>query len=212
MSKLKEELNRSFEMTDCDASASLEQCADKDDRADITHYRQIVGSLMFLMIGTRPDIAAAVSIVSQFAANPTPTHVQAAKRILRYLKGTIGHKLHLGGSENGDIGNNTLVGYCDANWGNDINTRKSTSGYIFYLGGGVVSWSSKRQATVALSSTEAEYMHSRNRYRAQNLRNWSQTWVCTVRQIRTSQSNESWQCVGDTCEVTQFFFPFHMMR
>src|SRR5271163_474887 len=83
-----------------------------------------------------------------------PIHIQAVKRILQYLKGTKGYKLHFGGQ----LGGQKLVGYCDANWGNEINSRKSTSGYLFYLGGGVISWSSKRQPTVALSSTEAEYM------------------------------------------------------
>ncbi|GAC1660287.1 MAG: hypothetical protein PVS3B3_30240 [Ktedonobacteraceae bacterium] len=148
-----------FDMMDCkpvstplDPSMRLEQRADKDAGIDNISYRQIIGSLMFLMIGTRPDIAAAVSIVSQFAANPSTTHLQAVKRILRYLKGSKGYKLHLGGREI------KLIGYSDANWGNDINTRKSTSGYVFYLGEGVICWSSKRQATVALSSTEAEYM------------------------------------------------------
>ena len=147
-------------MTDCnpvstplDTSVHLQQADKEAENADITNYRQIIGSLMFLMIGTRPDIAAAVSIVSQFAANPMPTHIQAVKRILRYLKGTKGYKLHFGGQ----LGGQKLVGYCDANWGNEINSRKSTSGYLFYLAGGVI-WSSKRQPTVALSSTEAEYM------------------------------------------------------
>src|SRR5271163_2532660 len=83
-----------------------------------------------------------------------PIHIQAVKRILRYLKGTKGYKLHFGGQ----LGGQKLVGYCDANWGNEINSRKSTSGYLFYLAGGVISWSSKRQPTVVLSSTEAEYM------------------------------------------------------
>src|SRR5271170_2579608 len=106
------------------------------------------------MIGIRPDIAAAVSIVSQFAANPMLTHIQAVKRILRYLKGTKEYKLHFGGQLEGQ----KLVGYCNPNWGNKINSRKSTSGYLFYLAGGVISWSSKRQPMVALSSTEAEYM------------------------------------------------------
>src|SRR5271170_7679294 len=152
-----------FGMLDCkpvstplDASVHLEQAdkeANVDSDSDLTiYYWQIIGSLMFLMMEMRPDIAAAVSIVSQFATNPIPKHIQAAKRILQYLKGTKGYKLYLGGT------NKKLVGYCDTNWGNEINSRKFTSGYLFYLGGGVISWSSKRQPTVALSSTEAEYM------------------------------------------------------
>jgi len=121
----------------------------------------MIGSLMYLMIGTRPDIAAAVSIISQFASNPTILHHQAAKRIIRYIKGTINLKLNYEEKLNyGDVREREpmLIGYSDANWGNDVNTRRSTTGYIFYLSGGAISWSSKRQATVALSSTEAEYM------------------------------------------------------
>jgi hypothetical protein len=131
---------------------------------------------MYLMVGTRPDLAAAVSIISQFAASPSETHLQAAKRVLRYVKGTSGYKLHLGtgtgpgdgletqkrsiiGAEPSDSQRQVkLIGYSDANWGGDLETRRSTSGYVFYVAGGTVSWLSKKQATVALSSTEAEYM------------------------------------------------------
>jgi len=164
-----------FNMTDChpvstplDPSVQLKRSDgggyDDDNNnnketnyADETLFRQIIGSLMFLMIGTRPDIAAAVSIISQFSTKPTQEHYQAAKRILRYLKGSANLKLYLGGISEADK-TLKLIGYSDANWGNDTDTRKSTTGYLFYLSGGVVSWSSKRQATVALSSTEAEYM------------------------------------------------------
>lgn len=150
-----------FNMTDCnsiatplDPSIQLKAASEEDELVDPTLFRQIVGSLMFIMIGTRPDLAATISIISQFAAKPTQTHLQAAKRVLRYLKGTMDYKLNFDGDKN-DM---RLTGYCDSNWGNDLNTRRSTSGYLFYLCGGVVSWSSKCQPTVALSSTEAEYM------------------------------------------------------
>ena len=146
-----------YGMTECkvvttplDPSVQL-KAANDDNYADPTLFRQIIGSLMYLMIGTRPDLAAAVSIVSQFASNPTQQHLQAAKRIIRYLKKSAEQKLHLGSTKL------RLIGYSDANWGNDQNSRRSTSGYLFYYGG-LVSWSSKKQATVALSSTEAEYM------------------------------------------------------
>ena len=151
--------------TPLDTSVKL-KTINKDDSStgtseiDTTLFRQIIGSLMYLMIGTRPDLAAAVSIISQYASNPTDEHLRAAKRVLRYLRGTSNYKLRLGlGSESKDqVQNLRLSGYSDANWGNDVETRRSTSGYVFYLNDGLISWSSKKQGTVALSTTEAEYM------------------------------------------------------
>jgi hypothetical protein len=116
-------------------------------------YRSAVGALMYLMVGTRPDLAAVVGALSQFAADPCPTHWQALKRVFRYLRATPTHGIHFSGSSNGEI-----IGYSDADWAGDIETRRSTSGYVFLLNGGCISWRSKKQRTVALSSTEAEYM------------------------------------------------------
>ena len=116
-------------------------------------YRSAVGALMYLMIGTRPDLAAAVGALSQFAADPCPTHWQALKRVLRYLQATPTHGIKFLASHGG-----SLVGYSDADWAGDIESRRSTSGYVFMLNGGCISWRSKKQRTVALSSTEAEYM------------------------------------------------------
>lgn len=115
-------------------------------------YKEAVGSLMYAMVATRADLAFAVSIVSQFMSKSGPLHWAAIKRILRYLKGTLDMKLCLGGK---DI---SLKGYCDADWGGDLETRRSTTGYVFFIGKGAISWNSKRQPTVALSTTEAEYM------------------------------------------------------
>jgi hypothetical protein len=115
-------------------------------------YQEAVGSLIYLMTGTRPDIAYSVGVVSRYMHKPTKVHWLMVKRILRYLKGTA------------DFGivsaDNTLAltGYADANWGSDLETRRSTTGYLFMVHGSLVSWCSKRQATVALSSAEAEYM------------------------------------------------------
>jgi hypothetical protein len=114
-------------------------------------YQSIVGSLMYAMLGTRPDIAYSVSVVSRFCANPTETHMKAAKRIMRYLQGTLNLKLVFSG------GLSHLTGFSDADWAGDHDTRRSTSGYVFHLGSGAISWSSKRQPTVALSSCESEY-------------------------------------------------------
>ena len=114
-------------------------------------YQSAVGSLMYLMLGTRPDLAYAVSVVSRYSASPTVCHWTAAKRIFRYLKGTRHFKLQYKGPIR------PLAGYTDADWGGDLDTRRSTSGYCFNVGSGVVSWSSKRQDAVSLSTCEAEY-------------------------------------------------------
>jgi len=116
-------------------------------------YRSMVGSLMYLMVASRPDLASSVGIVSRHLSNPSEEHLTAAKRILRYVKGTKNYGLVLGPTE-GPF----LYGYTDADWGNDIDTRKSTTGYVFYARSGAISWCSKRQSTIALSSTEAEYI------------------------------------------------------
>lgn len=114
-------------------------------------YRQVVGKLIYLLM-TRPDIAATLSILSQYVAHPTDVHWQALQHLLRYLKKTIDMKLCIGGT---DL---TLHGFSDSSYADDIDTRCSQQGYIFFLGDSPISWKSKRQQTVALSSTEAEYM------------------------------------------------------
>ena len=118
-----------------------------------TLYQSIVGSLLYAAIATRPDIAQAVEVVSKFCANPTQSHLTAAKRILRYLKGTV----YLGLSYK-KCADGNLIGYSDADWAGDMDDRHSTSGNLFLLAKGAVSWLSKKQATVALSTTEAEYV------------------------------------------------------
>lgn len=116
-------------------------------------YQEAVGSLLYLVQGTRPDLAFAVNDVSRFNTNHSLAHWKAVKRIFRYLKGTIDYKLTFTNE-----GDSELVGYSDADWGSDIDKRRSCTGYVFKLCNGAVTWSSKRQPTVALSSTEAEYM------------------------------------------------------
>jgi len=147
--------------TPLDPSVKFTQATEVDQCTPLeqTLFRQIIGSIMYLMLGTRPDLAAAICLISQFASNPSRAHLQAAKRILRYLKGISNYKLHLGfAADRGQTQDLHLHGYSDADWGSDITTSKSVSGYLFYLSGGVISWSSKKQSSVALSSTEAEYM------------------------------------------------------
>ena len=113
-------------------------------------YQSAVGSLMYAMLGTRPDIAYAVSKVSQYSTNPNPTHWTAVKRIFRYLAGSPNWGLYYGGQGSGS-------GFTDADWGSS-DDRRSIGGYTFLLNGSAISWNSKKQSTVALSSTEAEYM------------------------------------------------------
>ena len=120
--------------------------------AERERYQGMTGSLMFSMVKTRPDIAFATSVASRYAKNPSHLHIEAVKTILKYLKGFKDRGIVYGG-ETLDI-----EGYSDSDWAGDKESRKSTSGYIFMLNGGPVSWYSKKQAIVALSSTEAEYI------------------------------------------------------
>jgi hypothetical protein len=112
-----------------------------------------LGSIMYAMVITRPDIAFAVSSLAQHTTNPGPEHWNALKRIFFYLRSTIEYCITFGGESN-----DKLAGYTDASFAEDSATRRSTGAYIFILNGGPISWISKRQQTVALSTTEAEYM------------------------------------------------------
>lgn len=116
-------------------------------------YRELIGSLMYIAIGTRPDIAHSVSVLSQFNDCFDDSHWVAAKRVLRYLKGTacVGLCFRRSSSD-------CIEGYVDANWGSCLIDRRSYTGYIFLLAGSAISWESRKQRTVALSSREAEYM------------------------------------------------------
>ena len=115
-------------------------------------YASAVGSLMYAMVCTRPDIAHVVGTVSRFLSNPSRKHWNAVKWILRYLYGTIDMKLYFGGDKP------TLMGYSDSDMVGDIDSRKSTSDYLIKFVGGVVTWQSRLQRCVALSTTEAEFI------------------------------------------------------
>ena len=116
-------------------------------------YREAVGSLMYLSVATRPDITYAVAIASRYLENPTIVHENAVKRIFKYLKGTINLGIFYASG-----GENQLIGYSDADHAGDIETRRSTSGYIFKYNDGIISWSSERQKSVSISTMEAEYI------------------------------------------------------
>ena len=113
-------------------------------------YRSIVGELMYIAIGTRPDIMYAVSHLSRFGANPGQMHWNALKHLLRYLKGTIDIKLVY------YEGPMTIDAYCDADYAGDVDTRRSRSGFVFMMGGAPISWESRLQKSVAISTAEAE--------------------------------------------------------
>ena len=104
------------------------------DRVDASKYRSLVGSLRYLTC-TRPDIAYSVGIVSRFMEEPKYSHLKAIKRILRYIRGT--ESLGLFYSETNDY---KLVGYSDSDWCGDVDDRKSTSGYVFYMGDTAFIW------------------------------------------------------------------------
>ncbi|KAG6543703.1 hypothetical protein Mapa_014887 [Marchantia paleacea] len=119
-------------------------------------YQSALGSLMFAMVCTRPDIAHSVGALAKYTNCPTPAHWRCLKRVLRYLKGTLGMYL-----EYKKLGCKPILkGFSDASWGDDLDNSRSTSGYLFTLSGGAISWGSKQQKSVALSTTEAEIMAS----------------------------------------------------
>ncbi|KMQ88473.1 gag-pol polyprotein [Lasius niger] len=117
-------------------------------------YREAVGSLIFLAVVSRPDISYAVNNVSKFLNNHDTSHWQAVKRIIAYLVNTIGYGIEYRRNESGC----ELIGFSDADFASDIETRRSTTGYAFLIANGLVSWSSQRQKLVSLSTTESEYI------------------------------------------------------
>ncbi|GJS05933.1 integrase [Tanacetum coccineum] len=166
ISEFKEAMMKKFEMSDLreiDYFLGLrmgtpmnvgEKLASNDGTgmADARKFRSLVGRLIYLT-HTRPDLTYAVGIISRFMHCPSKQHFGAAKRILRYIAGTTSYGIWYSRKEKFE-----LVGYSDSDWAGEKEDMKSTSGNCFTLGSGVVSWASKKQATVALSSTEAEYV------------------------------------------------------
>jgi hypothetical protein len=145
-----EEVLRRFNIEDCkpvatpsDANSKLFKLSDEEFgnvqmEMEGKPYKAAVGSLMYAMMGTRPDLAFTVSTVSQFMAKAGPSHWMAVKRILRYLKGSLELKLYLG------VNDISSVGFCDADRAGDTNDRRSTTGYVFLVGRGAISWKCKK--------------------------------------------------------------------
>ena len=115
-------------------------------------FRKLIGSLLYLT-ATRPDIVYAVTLCARYQSDPKESHLMAAKRILRYIKGTVNYGLHYGRTDG-----LALYGFTDADWAGDVDDRRSTSGGAFYLGSKCVAWHSRKQNSVTLSTTEAEYV------------------------------------------------------
>ncbi|CAL1405651.1 unnamed protein product [Linum trigynum] len=152
------EVLKKFKMENYNPVSTPAECGlklskdDKGEKVNSTEFRSLVGSLRYLTC-TRPDILYSVGLVSRYMEAPTMSHWNAAKRILRYIKGTIDHGLVYTKSETFK-----LVGYCNSDWAGDMDDRKSTTGFVFFLGDTTFTWSSKKQAIVTLSTCEAEYV------------------------------------------------------
>ncbi|PNY15934.1 hypothetical protein L195_g012642 [Trifolium pratense] len=121
---------------------------------DATLYKQMVECLMYLL-ATRPDLAYSICLVARFMDRPTDMHVIAVKRIVSYLKGTLGFGVMYKSNSKIVL---CLKGWCDSDYAGDLDDRKSTTGFVFMLGCGAISWSSKKQPIVTLSTTEVEYV------------------------------------------------------
>jgi hypothetical protein len=152
-----------FGMSNCSPVATpatgILQSVPRDEAGPDPEYMAMVGCLVYLSTMTRPDMAFAVQALGKHMAATGPEHVKAAKRALRYVKGTRELGLRFGGEKDFPT---EIIGRADSDWGADVDTRRSITGYVFTVGGGVISYNSKRQPTVALSSTEAEYMAACN--------------------------------------------------
>ena len=153
--KYANEILKKFQMEGC-KSVSTPMCQKvklfKDDEAkvDESHYRSLIGCLMYLT-ATRPDILYAVNVLSRFMNCATETHFKAAKRVLRYIKGTLSFGIKFCSSHNFE-----LQGYADSDWAGSLDDLKSTSGFCFCFRSGIFTWSSKKQEIVAQSTAEAE--------------------------------------------------------
>ncbi|XP_031096967.1 uncharacterized protein LOC116001217 [Ipomoea triloba] len=154
-------------MTDCKpltTPAAVTQAVTPSDEVfdNPTQYRRLAGALQYLTI-TRPDLSYVVNRLCQFMHTPTTEHWGLLKRVLRYVKGTLDYGLRLAPSPSADI-----HALSDSDWAGCPTDRKSTSGYAVFLGSNLISWVSRKQCTVARSSTEAEYKAlSKNRYYCQ---------------------------------------------
>jgi hypothetical protein len=148
-----------FDMANCrhadtpeDSNQDLPTYDTPQTNIDASRYRTLVGKLMYLMLSTRPDICHACGILSRHLQHPGEEHWKLCKGVLRYLKGTYDYGITMAKEQE-----LKLIGYSDSDFAGEKTDRKSTGGYVFMLDG-IISWSSKKQTCVALSSMEAEYI------------------------------------------------------
>ncbi|GAU44417.1 hypothetical protein TSUD_100640 [Trifolium subterraneum] len=160
--KYVEDILKRFHMSNCNPAITPMETGLKlskitnEELVDSTLYKQIIGSLRYLC-NTRIDICHSVGLLSRFMSEPRTSHLTAAKRVLRYVKGTSSHGILLPNQSNNSV-KLKAYGYSDSDWGGDQDDRKSTAGYLFMLGNSPISWCLKKQGIVALSSCEAEYV------------------------------------------------------
>jgi hypothetical protein len=152
------EILKRFDMLECKSmntpmETNLKLLVDtSSELVDATLYRQIIGSLMYLM-NTRPNICFVVNTLSQYLVEPRCVHLVATNHVMRYLKGTLDYGLCYTGDH--DF---RLYGYTDSDWAGSASDRKSTSGCCFSLGSAMTSWKSRKQSNISLSTTEVEYI------------------------------------------------------
>eukprot|EP00253_Pinus_taeda_P035204 PITA_35204 len=143
-----------------EALAKLEECSktqEEEEDMSCVPYASVVGSLIYAMVCTRPDIAHAMGLLSRFMSKPGKEHWITVKWVFWYLRGTSDYGLCYQGRPGLDRVLD-IHGFVDADWARDMDQRRSTSGYVFNLSGGAVGWMSKKQSVVALSTTEEKYM------------------------------------------------------
>ncbi|WJX72888.1 hypothetical protein P8452_56724 [Trifolium repens] len=155
------EVLKRFDMVNCNhavtpAEARLQLTKGSEDAdVDPTQFRRLIGSLRYLC-NTRPDLTYSVGLVSRFMQKPKLSHLTAAKRILRYIRGSLDYGILFPSTDKGM--KCKLTAYTDSSWCGDVDARKSTASYVFLLGGAPIAWCSKKESVVALSSCEAEYI------------------------------------------------------
>jgi len=149
--------------TPMDPNVKLDLAEDWGEKElkDIKGYQAIVGLLMYAALATQHNISFAVAAICQYNSCPFASHLTAAKRVLQYLKSTADFRLHFSSTGSND----QLTGYTDLDWANDSADRKSQCGHVFLLSNGAVSWQSRKQDLIAMSTVEAEYISCSERSR-----------------------------------------------